>query len=96
MAELMTPKHPKWDEFIERLAGIEGCDFSEDENGDPRWYCSGGKDKPEATKILRKMNAKIDDEWMINVEGSLEYFDEHGGHCDCEIIWNVKPDPEIS
>lgn len=27
----------------------------------------------------------------INIEKSLKYFDKHGGWCDCEVLFNVKP-----
>ena len=85
----MTPSHPRWDEFIERLEGIEGCDFQE-ENGNITWYCAGGNDKSQATKILRKMNEQVEGEWTIDIQGSLDFFHENGGHCDCEIIFNVE------
>ena len=27
----------------------------------------------------------------IDVAGSLAFFEEHGGYCDCEILFNVDP-----
>jgi hypothetical protein len=27
----------------------------------------------------------------IDVEKTIEFFHEHGGHCDCEILLNVDP-----
>lgn len=30
--QIMTPLHPRWGEFIERLSGTEGCDFKYDDN----------------------------------------------------------------
>jgi len=82
MKRLMTPEHPGWAQFCDRLGGPEGCDFHEDENGVPRWRCKGGLDKTFARAIL-------DDLPDIDVEGSLGFFEEHGGHCDCEILFNV-------
>jgi hypothetical protein len=80
---LMTPEHPRWAEFTNRLGGPEGCDFREDNT----WRCHGGHDKRFATAILEDM-AKTED---INVAGSLAYYDQNGGHCDCEILFNVDP-----
>lgn len=80
MSTLMTPEHPLWEDFIERLSGPEGCNFKDDLT----WQCDGGRSRPRAVRILLSM----DD---IDVEGSLAYFDRHGGYCDCEIIFNVDP-----
>ena len=83
--ELMTPEHPLWEEFISRLEGPEGCDFKDDENGDIVWKCAGGMDQTYAEKILKTMK-------NIDVESSLQFMRDNGGHCDCEIIFNVDPD----
>jgi len=82
---IMTPDHPLWDKFYDRLAGPEGCNFVEDAtvSGGFRWMCTGGIDRPYARAIL----ATYPD---IDVEESLEYFSEHGGYCDCEILFNVE------
>jgi hypothetical protein len=29
-----------------------------------------------------------------DVQGSLRYFEEYGGHCDCEILLNVDTDAD--
>ena len=87
MAELMTPDHPRWDEFAEILEGPEYCDFREKEPGNAEsitWRCEGGMNKPYAKVILEKMGG-------FDVASSLKYFEEHGGHCDCEILMNVQP-----
>lgn len=85
--EIMTPDHPRWKEFYERLEGEEGCNFRYT-NGkgkvkDITWDCGGGRDKSFAISILETMEG-------IDVEKSLDFFDKHGGHCDCEIIFNVE------
>lgn len=79
---LMTPQHPKWEEFIMRLEGPEGCNFQEDENGKITWECNCGTDKPKATAILMTIPG-------IHIEESLDYFEMCEGYCDCEIILNV-------
>ena len=80
MAMLMTPEHPRWEEFCERLSGPEGCDF-QGEGATARWRCWGTY---HASAILILMGLSTDD-----VAWSLEYFSAHGGHCDCEILFNV-------
>lgn len=75
---LMTPEHESWDEFCERLGGPEGCDFQE-----KGWKCKGGTDKTFATAILKKYYPDVD------VPATLAYFEDNGGYCDCEILFNV-------
>ena len=80
--EILTKTHERFEAFCERLEGPEGCNFKEDENGKITWKCKGGKNKDFAEKILRTMEG-------IDVEGTLQYFEQHGGYCDCEIVFNV-------
>lgn len=79
---LMTPQHPKWEEFLVRLEGPEGCNFQEDEAGKISWKCKGGKDKSKAATIL----TTIPD---IDIDKSLRYFESRGAYCDCEILFNL-------
>lgn len=81
-AEVMTPNHPRWKEFCNRLAGPEGCDFKKKPDGNAAWTCAGGNDRTFAAKILKAMN--------MDVAASLAFFSERGGHCDCEILFNVQ------
>jgi hypothetical protein len=39
-------------------------------------------DYREAEKILKEMGS-------IDVEASIDYFENNGGYCDCEILLNV-------
>lgn len=80
--ETMTPKKPRWSEFITRLEGKDGCNFSKDKDGKIRWDCKGGRDKSFAIKILQSMG-------NIDIANSLKYFEENGGYCDCEIYFNI-------
>jgi hypothetical protein len=41
-----------------------------------------GHDHGEAEKILKEMG-------NIDVEASIDYFENNGGYCDCEILLNV-------
>ena len=84
---MMTPEHPHWAEFTRHLGGRQGCNFQEKVPGDVTsvtWRCKGGHDQSYAAAILKNMgfSAKA-------VKESLAYFTEHGGHCDCEILFNV-------
>lgn len=84
--ELMNPKHKDWRKFCKLLEGKDGCDFKDKVKGDPKsvtWKCAGGHDKSFATAILKKHFPNVD------LDRTLKYFDEAGGHCDCEILFNV-------
>ena len=75
----IQPAHPRWEEFLERLCGPEGCNFT-----DTTWRCSGGTARPFCRQILADMGLT---EQAIAV--TLAYFEEHGGYCDCEVALNV-------
>jgi hypothetical protein len=47
--------------------------------------CAGGTNKGCAEAVMREMGG-------IAIEESLEYFEDHGGYCDCEILLNVDRD----
>jgi len=84
-SDVMTVDHPRWNEFCVRLEGPEGCNFVEEKPGDPKsitWKCSSKPDFELATPILKSMG--------MDVEKSIAYFREHGGYCDCEILFNVE------
>jgi hypothetical protein len=72
---VMTPAHPRWDEFCERLdetiehRGCNGCGH------------------PAAHEGARAILASMD----MDVGESLAVFHARGGHCDCEILLNVAP-----
>ncbi len=73
----------EWEQFFDRLAGPEGCDFREDP--DLTWQCAGGNDKTFSKAILEDM---LDDESERN--RVLALVDVLGGHCDCEVILNAQ------
>lgn len=84
--QIMTTEHPEWNRFADLLYGPEGCNFRHREDGEGVWTCEGDQvrpDKPIARKLLAKYFPEID------IEATLEYFNEHGGCCDCEILLNV-------
>lgn len=81
---VMTPEHPSWSKFTKQLGGPQGCHFRE-QRGEFLFNCDGSHERPKATAILKGFAG-------INVEASLQYFEEHGGYCDCEILFNVEND----
>jgi hypothetical protein len=90
MKQVMTPDHPYWDTFLRRLEGPEGCNFQgeydDEDNLIPEsveWECAGGKDKSKASAILKTVQD-------IDVSASLAFFEQYGGYCDCEIVFNVE------
>jgi len=94
---VMTPEHVLWALFVELLERAcqfhptpepeEGFAFQSGVYGDlgVAWRCPGERNRPRATAILRMMGAT--DEQVL---AALDYFDEHGGYCDCEIVFNVE------
>ena len=80
--EVLTVDSARWEEFSTRLDGPEGCNFHKDEKGEIRWKCKAGTNQSLARAILEKMGG-------IDVDATLAYCTEHGGHCDCEILFNV-------
>ena len=78
--EVMTPKHPQWNDFLERMQ--KACEVY-DAEGQVGWVCDG------TTKNARWVLERMAD---IDVEKSLTYFQQHGGFCDCEIGYNVYDD----
>ncbi len=83
--KLMTPQHPLWRQFCERLGGPEGCAFHEDASEKIRWKCRGGNDHGAAFEILNTMPG-------VDVRGTLKWMRENGAGCDCEILFNLDCD----
>lgn len=75
----MSVKHPKWDNFIDTLVDEHHCDFKEDPFS---WKCY--HDYRFSTDILKAINFTEDD-----IRASIAAFQERGGYCDCEIVFNV-------
>jgi hypothetical protein len=83
--DLMSPFHPRWQEFMERMD--EGLERRIDVGtGEETWNCRSDPDCPLATGILDTMSVTSG----IDVEASLEYLAFHGGCCDCTIMLNVE------
>lgn len=84
MTSIMTPKHPRWNSFIELMRGPEGLRSTPDLWAAFTHVCDNTITRPLARNILLKHFAGVD------VEESLLFFADYGGFCDCEIVWNVE------
>jgi hypothetical protein len=85
--DVMTPDHPRWAEFVKRLEGPEGCNFRKIW----KWWrrrivfrCDGNQSKPLTRRVLSAMGFDAP-----SIEASCRYFEANGGHCDCEVCFNV-------
>jgi Protein of unknown function (DUF2695) len=77
---LITPGHPRWEEFLERLTGPLGLDVRTG-----GWNCGGGEDKRHSRRFLLAMGLS-----SAAVEANLTFFERHRGYCDCEVWMNVE------
>jgi hypothetical protein len=93
MATIMTREHPQWDQFIQILEGILYFHEIENEDGEPdiAWHCES--DFTQTTAVLNFMISLgiLKD---IDIDGTIEYFQENGGYCDCEVLFNVDDDDD--
>ena len=80
-SDRMTPDHPRWPEFIERLKGVEGVRFLYDEmgNADIEHTACDGETLTRSARILASMPG-------IEVEASLEWLKDQGLFCDCGVV----------
>jgi hypothetical protein len=74
--DVMTPEHPRWGEFCARL----------DEALQHSPAGCNGCGHPAGHEGARAILSTMAD---IAVAASLRYFAEHGGHCDCEVLFNI-------
>ncbi len=44
--------------------------------------CTAKTGKQNAKRVMKEMGG-------INIKASCDYFEDNGGYCDCEILWNV-------
>jgi hypothetical protein len=82
MEGFIAPGHERWEEFVGRLEGPEGCFIRTKDDGGLVWDCFN--DHTGAKRVLRAMGCS---DGQIDV--TLEYCRRHGGYCDCEILMNV-------
>jgi hypothetical protein len=83
---VMMPTHPRWQEFLKRLDGPEGCNFRTKGRRET-WRCAGAESADSylfSRQIMIAMGLTAGE-----VTASLKYFRKHGGYCDCEVVFNV-------
>lgn len=73
----------QWEDLFVRLEGPDGCNFREGPNGDT-WDCKGGTDLTFTKAILGEMVDEAERDRVLSV------IDVFGGHCDCEVVFNVQ------
>ena len=77
MSEILTPStSSRWDEFANRLVGE---------------MCVPGGPPDRCDHTHRYAKAIMADMGEVDIPGTIEFLDAHGGHCDCEILLNVDP-----
>jgi len=87
MSEILTPESPRWDEFANGLSMMmtRGC-------GEGQWRCDGDGFGANPEHVHRYAKTVMRNMGNVDIEGTLAYCKEHGGGCDCEILFNVDPD----
>jgi len=73
----IMPMDDRWEEFVGRLSGPGCCDWKEES-----WTCHG--DLRFTMSLLKEMGLTDG-----AVTTSIQYFKDHGGYCDCEVVLNV-------
>jgi hypothetical protein len=77
---VLTTESPRWNEFTEALGQIV---FP----AEGILNCT--HNHRHAEQVMSEMGG-------VDIPASLEYFEEHGGYCDCEILLNVdRHEPAI-
>ena len=85
--EILTPKSRRWDEFADALFAVTRVPGNPDE-----WLCDGDAGE----HVYRYAKAVMTKMGNIDIAGTLAFFREHGGYCDCEILFNVDVRPEAT
>ena len=83
--EILTPRSARWNLFVRLLEDTmteglpEGTWRCDDDGGD-------GSKHRHAEAVLAELGG-------VDIAGTLAFFRQHGGYCDCEILFNVdRPD----
>jgi hypothetical protein len=76
----MTAK--EFTRLCEWLDGPKGCHFRPDPNspGEMTWNCDGS---------LRKTRQWLRRRDFLSLDANLKLIRKLGGHCDCEVLFNV-------
>lgn len=75
--KIMDKRNVNFTEFIEELD--KKCNFR-GQGDEMKWDC--GNDHQFCKEILQNYE-------NIDIEATIKYFEKNGGHCDCEVLFNV-------
>jgi uncharacterized protein DUF2695 len=81
MSETLTPKSNRWEAFINALGS---CRANQRLRRGQR-YRQLPRRYRQAKRIMTEMG-------NVDIPASLVFFQNNGGHCDCEILLNVDRD----
>jgi hypothetical protein len=88
--DLMTPQHAGWSEFVDRLTeALAGPEALAGDNASVVRAAMRGCNGHVGTSPFESARAVLANMEM-DVAASLEFFEAHGGSCDCEILLNVE------
>ena len=79
--EILTPRSPRWNLFVRLLE-----DTMTEGLPEGTWRC--GDDGGDGSKH-RHAEAVLAELGGIDIAGTLAFFRQDGGYCDCEILFNV-------
>lgn len=82
----MSPWHPRWKEFIDKLNAVIGP--SPEEDGIP--HCGGHLTNGDGSVRAEAHAVAILNEMDMDTIKSIAFFNAHGAYCDCEIMLNVE------
>ena len=80
LLDTMGADHPRWEEFVNRLCGEDGCNFRKNDDNQTTWDCD--HDHAHTTRILEDMGG-------FDIPDTIFGFTMSGGLCDCEVIFNM-------
>ena len=78
-AEVLTTESTRWREFADALSE-KALYISE-----KQWRCDGDRG-PNVYRYAKQVMLQMGE---IDIPGSTAFFRSRGGHCDCEILFNV-------
>jgi hypothetical protein len=80
--EVLTPQSPRWTQFTDRLNEVLYV-------SDTQWRCDGDQGHGPNPNHYRYAEAVMSQMGGVDIPNSIAFFQDHGGHCDCEILFNV-------
>lgn len=79
--QILGPQHQYWKSFMNKLKGPCGVCFDL-EDGRATWHCNHTLTKTKAILCDYESDG-------IDVTATLDFFKQHGGICDCKVLFDV-------